>query len=525
MNKINIPNLISNYFYLKPNPQNKDERISFGTSGHRGSSNDKTFNEEHILAISQAIARYKKENNINGPVFIGKDTHALSVPAEMSAIKVLTANGIKVVINNDYTPTPVISHTIIEYNKKNTLSDGIVITPSHNPPYDGGFKYNSIDGGASESKITKKIESYSNEYLENKNYKTINYEKALKKIKTDDFITPYVKDLNKIVDMDLIKKSKLKVAADPLGGSAIPVYKKINEIWGLDFDIKDSNVDFTFSFMPPDKDGQIRMDCSSPYAMSNLLKLKDQYDLAFANDTDSDRHGIVTPKGGLINPNHYLSVAMWYLFKHRNWPKHLKVGKTVVTSSMIDIIANSLGIEVYETPVGFKYFGKGLYEGWLGFAGEESAGASFLRFDKNVWSSDKDGIIMNLLAIEIMAKTGKDIADIYAGFESEFGKSYYKRVDAPASKEQKEMLKSITHLNIKNLAGEKIEKFYTKAPGNNEPIGGMKITTQNSWVAFRPSGTEDIYKIYAESFVSKQHLEKIIEEIQDILKKIFKDLK
>ncbi|WP_024791487.1 alpha-D-glucose phosphate-specific phosphoglucomutase [Lebetimonas sp. JS032] len=523
--KTNIPKLISNYFYLKPNPKDKNERVSFGTSGHRGSANNKTFNEEHIFAIAQAIADYKKEKSITGAVFIGKDTHALSTPAEMSAIRVLCANDIEVVINNDYTPTPVISHTIIEHNKKNKNSDGIVITPSHNPPEDGGFKYNAINGGASETNITKTIEKKANFYLENKNYKTIDYEIALKKIKTDDFITPYVKNLNKIVDMDLIKNSKLKIAADPLGGSAIPVYKKINEIWGVDFDIKDGEVDFTFSFMPSDKDGKIRMDCSSPYAMKNLLKLKDNYDLAFGNDTDSDRHGIVTPKGGLINPNHYLTVAMWYLFKHRNWPKHLKVGKTVVTSSMIDRVADSLGVEVYETPVGFKYFAEGLYEGQLGFAGEESAGASFLRYDASPWSSDKDGIIMNLLAIEIMAKTKKDIADIYAAFEDKFGKSYYKRVDAPATKKQKEILKSITHLNIKTLAGEKIEKIYTKAPGNNEPIGGMKIVTKNSWMAFRPSGTEDIYKIYAESFISEEHLEAIIKEIQEELQKIFEELK
>jgi phosphoglucomutase len=523
--KTNIPELISNYFYLKPNPEDKAQRVSFGTSGHRGSSNNKTFNEEHIFAISQAIADYKKENSITGAVFIGKDTHALSTPAEMSAIRVLCANDIEVVINNDYTPTPVISHTIIEHNKKNKNSDGIVITPSHNPPEDGGFKYNALNGGASETNITKTIEKKANFYLENKNYRTMEYEDALKKIKTDDFITPYVENLNKIVDMDLIKNSKLKIAADPLGGSAIPVYKKINEIWKVGFDIKDGEVDYTFSFMPPDKDGKIRMDCSSPYAMKNLLKLKNKYDLAFGNDTDSDRHGIVTPKGGLINPNHYLTVAMWYLFKHRNWSKHLKVGKTVVTSSMIDKVAESLGVEVYETPVGFKYFAKGLYEGWLGFAGEESAGASFLRYDANPWSSDKDGITMNLLAIEIMAKTKKDISDIYAQFEAEFGKSYYKRVDAPATKEQKEILKSITHLNIKTLAGEKIEKIYTKAPGNNEPIGGMKIVTKNSWVAFRPSGTEDIYKIYAESFVSEVHLESIIKEIQEELQKIFEELK
>jgi len=516
---MNIPKLITNYFYLKPDVNNSLEKVKFGTSGHRGSANKKTFNEEHILAISQAISEYKKEKNITGAIFIGKDTHALSEPAEKTAIKVLAANGIDVVINNTYTPTPVISHTIIEHNKNNTsLSDGIVITPSHNPPEDGGFKYNSTNAGASDTHITKEIETKANKILKNKSFKQIDLEEALKKVKTDDFITPYVKDLEKIVDMDLIKKSKLKIAADPLGGSAIPVYEKINEIWNLNFDIKDSKVDFTFSFMPPDKDGKIRMDCSSPYAMANLLKLKDKYDLAFANDTDSDRHGIVTPKGGLINPNHYLSVAVWYLFQNRDF-KDLKIGKSVVTTSMIDKIAKFLNIEVYETPVGFKYFAKGLYEGWLGFACEESAGASFLRFDKSAFSSDKDGIIMNLLAIEITEKFKKDIFDIYKELEEKFGKSYYKRVDTPTTPEIKEKIKTLTHLPITELAGEKIEKIYSKAPGNGESIGGLKIVTKNGWVAFRPSGTEDIYKIYAESFINENHLNTLINEIQQIILK------
>ncbi len=520
--KFNIPELITNYFYLKPDINNPLERVKFGTSGHRGSANKKTFNEEHILAISQSIAEYKKDNNITGPIFIGKDTHALSEPAEKTAIKVLVANDIEVILNNTYTPTPVISHTIIEHNKKNNnLSDGIVITPSHNPPDDGGFKYNSTNAGASDTHITKKIEEKANKILKERTYKKIELEDALKKIKTDDFITPYVKDLEKVVDMDLIKKSKLKIAADPLGGSAIPVYEKINEIWNTNFDIKDNEVDFTFSFMPPDKDGKIRMDCSSPYAMANLLKLKDKYDLAFANDTDSDRHGIVTPKGGLINPNHYLSVAVWYLFQNRDF-KGLKIGKSVVTTSMIDRIAKYLDIEVYETPVGFKYFAEGLYEGWLGFACEESAGASFLRFDKSAFSTDKDGIIMNMLAIEITEKTQKDIADIYKELENKFGKCFYKRVDIPTTPEIKEKIKTLTHLPIKELAGEKIEKIYSRAPGNNESIGGLKIVTKNAWAAFRPSGTEDIYKIYAESFISQEHLEKIIQEIQDI---ILKELK
>ncbi len=519
---MNIAKLITNYFYLKPDINNPLELVKFGTSGHRGSADKKTFNEEHILAISQAIAEYKKENNITGPVFIGKDTHALSEPAEKTAIKVLVANNIEVIINNTYTPTPVISHTILEHNKKNkNLSDGIVITPSHNPPEDGGFKYNSINAGASDTHITKKIEEKANKILKEKTYKQTELEDALKKIKTDDFITPYVKDLEKIVDMETIKNSKLKIAADPLGGSAIPVYEKINEIWKTNFEIKDNHVDFTFSFMPPDKDGKIRMDCSSPYAMANLLKLKDKYDLAFANDTDSDRHGIVTPKGGLINPNHYLSVAVWYLFQNRDF-KGLKIGKSVVTTSMIDRIAKYLDVEVYETPVGFKYFADGLYEGWLGFACEESAGASFLRFDKKPFSTDKDGIIMNMLAVEITEKTKKDISDIYNELEERFGKCFYKRVDIPTTPEIKEKIKHLTHLPIKELAGEKIEKIYSQAPGNGENIGGLKIITKNAWAAFRPSGTEDIYKIYAESFISQEHLNTIIKEIQEIIIKTLK---
>ncbi len=523
MKPINIPKLISFYYELKPNPKDKLQRVKFGTSGHRGSAFKKSFNEEHVLAISQAIADYKNEKNINGPLFLGIDSHALSTPAKITALRVFGANKIEVLHTNEYTPTPLVSFAILEHNKNIKNSDGVVITPSHNPPEDGGYKYNPTNGGPADTHVTSEIEKKANNYLENKNIKKISYEEAINSdfVKEYDFITPYVKSLKEIVDIEAIKSSNLRLAADPLGGSTLPVYKKIKEVYELNIDIKNPFIDFTFSFMPPDRDGKIRMDCSSPYAMRNLIKLKDEYDLAFGNDTDGDRHGIVTPIGGLMNPNHFLSVAIWYLFKHRNWPKGLKVGKTLVSSSMIDRVAASLGVEVYETPVGFKWFSEGLYEGWLGFGGEESAGASFLRFDGSVWTTDKDGIIMALLAAEIKAKV-KDPALIYEDLEKEFGKSYYERLDIPATPEIKEKIKNIdvNKLSIKELAGEKIEKIFTKAPGNNEPIGGVKIVTKNGWIAIRPSGTEDVYKIYAESFISQEHLKKLQIEAKKIVEEI-----
>ena len=518
MNRINIPKLISFYYELK----NNLSKVKFGTSGHRGSAFKRSFNESHVLAISKAVCEYKKENNINGPIFLGIDSHALSTPAKMSAIKVFANEKREVLISDDYTPTPLVSFAILEHNKINKNADGVVITPSHNPPEDGGYKYNPTNGGPADVDVTKVIETKANEILGKVNVNN-SYEEAVNSeyVKKYDFITPYVKSLKEIVDIDAIKKSNLKLAADPLGGSTLPVYKKIKEIYDLNMDIKNPFIDFTFSFMPPDRDGKIRMDCSSPYAMANLIKLKDDYDLAFGNDTDGDRHGIVTPVGGLMNPNHFLSVAIWYLFKHRNWPKGLKIGKTLVSSSMIDRVAASLGVEVYETPVGFKYFSQGLYEGWLGFGGEESAGASFLRFDGSVWTTDKDGIIMALLAAEIKAKI-KDPALIYEDLEKEFGKSYYERIDTPTTPEIKEKIKNIdvNKLNIKELGGEKIEKIFTKAPGNNEDIGGVKIVTKNGWIAIRPSGTEDVYKIYAESFISNEHLKALETEAKKIVEEV-----
>lgn len=515
---VDIPKLISEYFYLKPDPSNPNQRVSFGTSGHRGSAAQKSFNEEHILAITKAVCEYKKAHGFTGAIFIGKDTHALSTPAQMSALRVLSTYDFDIYIHDGYTPTPVISFTILEHNKTAAKKgDGIVITPSHNPPEDGGFKYNPPNGGPAESDVTKEIEQKANSYLGN--VTAPSYEKACKKIHTKDFITPYVEALQEIIDIDAIQKASLKLAADPLGGSAIEVYKKINEIYELHLDIKDAYVDPTFSFMPADHDGKIRMDCSSPYAMANLVKLSAHYDLAFGNDTDADRHGIVTPVGGLMNPNHFLSVAIWYLFSHRNWPKHLKIGKTFVSSSMIDKVAASLGVEVYETPVGFKWFAEGLYEGWLGFAGEESAGASFLRKDATAWTTDKDGIIMALLAAEIKAKT-KDPALIYKDLEEKFGKSYYARIDVAADAATRAKIKALTpqNLSIDTLAGEKIQKAFSQIHGMD--VGGIKIVTQNGWIALRPSGTEDIYKIYAESFLSQEHLQMLQHKAQEIVRSI-----
>ena len=529
----NIPALISAYYSLKPDPNNKDEIVSFGTSGHRGNAYKKSFNADHVKAITQAICEYRKENSINGVLYLGKDTHALSTPAQMSALEVFAANEVQVAIakGEGYTPTPLVSFAIIEYNKKKKeISDGVVITPSHNPPSDGGYKYNPPNGGPADTDITSVIEKRANEILKNglKEVKSIPYEEAIKSpfVSEFDFITPYVKALNEIIDIDAIKESKIKMAANPLGGTALGVYKKIKEMYELDMDIIDAFVDPTFSFMHLDHDGKVRMDCSSPYAMKGLIELRERYDIAFGNDVDADRHGIVTPKGGLLNPNHYLSIAIWYLFKHRKWDEKLKVGKTLVSSSMIDRVAKKLGREVYEVPVGFKWFSDGLFSGELGFGGEESAGASFLRKDGTVWTTDKDGIILTLLSVEILAKIQKDLSLIYEEFEKEFGKSFYERIDAPASKEQKEILKNLDPNDIKEktLGGEKIEHIYSKASGNKARIGGLKIVTKNGWVALRPSGTEDIYKIYAESFISKEHLKSIQLEAQEIVKRVLKDM-
>ena len=523
-----IPKLISAYYENKPNVSETSQKVSFGTSGHRGTSLKTSFNEDHILAISQALCEYRKSVGITGTLFIGIDTHALSTPAQTTALQVFAANEVKCKIasDNNYTPTPVVSFTILESNKKSeVLNDGVVITPSHNPPSDGGFKYNPPNGGPADSDVTTIIENRANEILANglKDVKYISKEeiKTSAFIEEEDFITPYVKALTTIIDMDSIKEANLKIGVDPMGGSGIEVYKTIKKIYGLNMEIVNENVDETFSFMTCDHDGKIRMDCSSSYAMASLIGLKDKYDIAFANDPDFDRHGIVTPSVGLMNPNHYLSVAIWYLYSNREWSDSLAIGKTLVSSSMIDRVAKMLDKNLYEVPVGFKWFVDGLYKGTLGFGGEESAGASFLRFDETVWSTDKDGIILNLLAAEITSKLKKDPGVLYKELEEKFGVSYYKRVDAPASIEQKAKLKnlSVEDIKSKELAGESIENIFTNAAGNNASIGGLKVCTENGWFAARPSGTEDIYKIYAESFISENHLEKILSEAKEIVLK------
>jgi len=523
---VDIDKLLKAYYSasMQPDVEVATQRVVFGTSGHRGSSIKKSFNENHILAISQALCDYREEHNIKGKLLIAKDTHALSTPAQLTALRVFIANGItcEIAANNGYTPTPVLSFSVIEANKTSKeLCDGVVITPSHNPPQDGGFKYNPPNGGPADTDITSVIEKNANAYIKNglKDVKALSEEEALQKVQELDFITPYVKALDEIIDMKLLQSSTLQVGVDPLGGSGIEVYKKINEIYGLTLDIVNDTVDPQFSFMSCDHDGKVRMDCSSPYAMASLVSLKDKYDLAFANDPDFDRHGIVTPTG-LMNPNHYLSVAIWYLFQNRpTWSPTLKIGKTLVSSSMIDRVADSISKPLVEVPVGFKWFVDGLCDGTIGFGGEESAGASFLRKDGTVWSSDKDGIILNLLAFEITERLKKDPSVIYKELEEQFGVSYYERADAPASSEQKAKLKKLSpdDISSKTLAGEEIVGIYTNASGNNAPIGGLKVSTKNGWFAARPSGTEDIYKIYAESFISKEHLKQIQEEAKAIV--------
>jgi phosphoglucomutase len=521
---IDLATLVSAYYEQTPDMEVVEQRVAFGTSGHRGTSLKNSFNETHILAIAQALCDYRAAHNVEGELLIAKDTHALSTPAQESALRVFVANGVKCVIAKDggFTPTPVLSFSVIEANKvSKELCDGVVITPSHNPPQDGGFKYNPSNGGPADTDITSVIEANANAYIKNalEGVKTVSLEEALAKTQEMDFITPYVKALESIIDMKLLQQSKLKVGVDPLGGSGIEVYKKINEIYDLNLEIVNDKVDPTFSFMSCDHDGKVRMDCSSPYAMASLVSLKEKFDLAFANDPDFDRHGIVTPTG-LMNPNHYLSVAIWYLFQNREgWSKDLKIGKTLVSSSMIDRVAESIGKPLVEVPVGFKWFVDGLCDGTIGFGGEESAGASFLRKDGSVWSSDKDGIILNLLAFEITEKLKKDPSEIYRELEKEFGVSYYERADAVANAEQKAKLKKLAPSDItsKTLAGEEITGIYTNASGNNAPIGGLKVTTKNGWFAARPSGTEDIYKIYAESFISKEHLALLQEEAKALV--------
>ncbi|OQY28409.1 MAG: phosphoglucomutase, alpha-D-glucose phosphate-specific [Candidatus Cloacimonetes bacterium 4572_55] len=529
----NIPRLMTAYYVRKPDVAQKKERVAFGTSGHRGTSLKKSFNEDHILAVSQAICDYRVSRGIKGPLFMGMDTHALSEAAFTTTLEVFAANKITVMIQkgSGYTPTPVISHAILTYNRKQKgggQADGIVVTPSHNPPEDGGFKYNSIDGGPANTTATQWIEKRANEILKARNQpvKRMWYERAFASeiIIEYDYISNYVNDLDNVVDMKAIRSSGLKIGVDPLGGSGIGYWRPIADRYGLNIEIVNKEVDPTFRFMTVDKDGKIRMDCSSPYAMANLIQLKDQYDIAYGNDPDYDRHGIVTRSAGLLNPNHYLSVAIWYLFQNRpGWSKSAAIGKTVVSSGMIDRIASHLRRELVETPVGFKWFVQGLADGSYGFGGEESAGASFLRKDGTVWTTDKDGIILDLLAAEITAKMERDPSELYRELTEKFGEPVYERIDAPATYEQKIILKNLSpdRVTATELAGEKILEKLTAAPGNSSPIGGLKVVTENGWFAARPSGTEEIYKIYTESFRGLSHLRRIQEEAQEIVNQAF----
>lgn len=528
----NIPRLVAGYYVHKPDPSIASQRVSFGTSGHRGSSLKNSFNENHILATSQAICEYRKTHHIEGPLYLGFDTHALSEPAMVTAIEVFGAWEVPVRFQKGlrYTPTPLISHAILTTNRGRTsgFSDGVVITPSHNPPEDGGFKYNPPEGGPAGTQTTQVIEARANEILESglKEIRRIPFEQAMgsESIREHDFIAPYVEDLENVIDMAAIVTSGIRIGVDPLGGSSIDLWDPIAERYGIAVEVVNRRVDPTFSFMTVDKDGKIRMDCSSPYAMAGLIAMKDKFDIAFGNDADADRHGIVTPGHGLMNPNHYLATAIWYLFQNRpGWGQDCAVGKTLVSSSMIDRVAKHLGRKLVEVPVGFKYFVDGLLSGAYGFGGEESAGASFLRKDGTVWATDKDGIIMDLLACEITAKTGKDPAMLYQELTSQFGRPSYQRIDAAATPAQKTALKNLSPQAVRAdmLAGEPILAKHTKAPGNDSPIGGLKVTAENGWFAARPSGTEDIYKIYAESFKGEAHLQEILKDAQAIVNAAF----
>ncbi|MCP4401157.1 MAG: alpha-D-glucose phosphate-specific phosphoglucomutase [bacterium] len=529
---VNIPRLVSAYYTNKPNLDDPAQQVAFGTSGHRGSSLKNSFTESHVLAVTQALCEYRQTAKIDGPLFIGMDTHALSEAALASAVEVFAANGVEIMIQTGfgYTPTPVISHAILGYNRGRTsgLADGVVITPSHNPPSDGGFKYNPPSGGPADTGTTKVIQDRANEILRNGLHavKRMDFTQALKVVTTHeyDYVTPYLEDLRQIINIDAIVSADLKIGVDPMGGAGIAFWEPMAEMYGLNLDVVNPYVDPTFSFMSVDKDGKIRMDCSSPYAMAGLIGLKDTFDIAFGNDPDYDRHGIVTKSAGLMNPNHYLSVAIWYLFQNRpNWREDAAVGKTLVSSSMIDRVAAHIGRKLSEVPVGFKWFVDGLVDGSYGFGGEESAGASFLRLDGSVWTTDKDGIILDLLAAEITAGTGKDPAEHYKGLEAQFGSPVYERMDAPANPAQKTVLAKLSPemVQAEELAGEKILAKLTNAPGNNAPIGGLKIVTENGWAAARPSGTEDIYKIYAESFKGPDHLQQIQEEAQQVVSETF----
>ena len=525
---IDVPRLISAYYTRIPDPSVPAQRVAFGTSGHRGSSFNVAFNEWHILAITQAICEYRKSKNIGGPLFLGMDTHALSVPAWATALEVLAANDVEVMLaqGDEYTPTPVISHAILTYNRGRTtgLADGIVITPSHNPPHDGGFKYNPPHGGPAKSTVTDGIEARANALLAARlaGVRRLPYEQALRAGTTHrhDYLNSYVNDLGSVIDLDVIRRENLHLGVDPLGGAGVHYWARIAETHALNLTVVDETVDPTFRFMTVDWDGQIRMDPSSPYAMQRLIGMKDQFDLAFACDTDHDRPGIVTKTEGLLPPNHDLCAAIFYLFQNRpEWPAAAAVGKTVVSSQMIDRITAKLGRKLFEVPVGFKWFVTGLLDGWLGFAGEESAGSVFLRRDGRVWTTDKDGIVPSLLAAEMTARTGHDPAEIYREFRHDFGEPEYERDQAPATPEQKARLAGLSAAQVKRteLAGEKILAILTTAPGNQAALGGVKVVTEGGWFAARPSGTEDIYKIYAESFHGEEHLERILAEAQIIV--------
>ena len=525
---VDVPKLIKAYYSGVPDPSIPAQRVEFGTSGHRGSSFDKSFNENHILAISQAICLYRAKEKIDGPLFLGIDTHALSQPALKSALEVLAANGVTVMLSlgDEYTPTPVISHAILTHNRglNKHLADGIVITPSHNPPAEGGFKYNPPNGGPAEELITNWIQDKANEFLENKlsGVKRIPFEQALHSSTTQrhNYLKAYITDLANVIDMEAIAKSKIHIGVNPLGGAGVHYWKQIAEMYGINLTVVNETIDPTFRFMTVDWDGKIRMDPSSPYAMQSLIAMKDRFDISFACDTDHDRHGIVTKSSGLLQPNHYLSAAILYLFQHRpHWSKKAAVGKTLVSSNMIDRVTEKLGHKLMEVPVGFKWFVDGLLDGSLGFGGEESAGASFARLDGTTWTTDKEGIILALLSAEITAKLGKDPGEIYQDLIREFGEPAYSRVEAPATPAQKKLLKNLSPDNVKSktLAGEKILSILTKAPGNGAPIGGLKVISASGWFAARPSGTEDIYKIYGESFLGADHLNLILKEAQKIV--------
>ena len=527
---VDVPRLIASYYTLHPEPTLAEQRVAFGTSGHRGTSLSSSFNEDHILAVAQAVSEYRAHQGIDGPLIVGVDTHALSEPALRTAVEVLAGNGVHVVAPTDFAPapTPVVSHAVLTHNADpgRPRADGIVITPSHNPPQDGGFKYNPPHGGPAGTDVTGWIQRRANALLEGglTEVRRLPYTRAVSEVETRDLVTPYVEDLGAVVDLPAVRAAGVRIGVDPLGGASLAYWEPIAARWGLDLHVVNTVVDPAFAFMRVDHDGKIRMDCSSPYAMAGLIGLKSDFDVAFGNDPDADRHGIVTPTAGLLNPNHYLSVAVDYLFRHRpGWPAHAAVGKTLVSSSMIDRVAADLGRPLAEVPVGFKFFVDGLLEGRYGFGGEESAGASFSRMDGSVWTTDKDGLLLGLLAAEITAVTGTDPGELYRGLTKRFGEPAYARSDAPATPEQKRVLARLAPESVtaETLAGEPIRQRLTRAPANAEPIGGLKVVTDNGWFAARPSGTEDVYKIYAESFRGEDHLRQLQEEARGLVQAAF----